>query len=49
MYLSCLEVCNGIMQKILDNGGACLEITYPPYGGDSLDKVFGERLKVIGL
>lgn len=49
MYFSCLQVCNEIMEDILANGGACLEITYPPYEGEFLNKELKNKRKIIRL
>lgn len=48
MYVSCLEVCYDVLRKVLNRGGACLEVTYPPYGGDYLDKMISPELIDMG-
>lgn len=48
MYLSCLEVCYDVLRKVLSKGGACLEVTYPPYRGDYLDKMISPELIDMG-
>lgn len=47
MYLQCLEVSYEVLYGFLNRGGSCLEFTYPPYGGNDLDKILGTRLKVL--
>ena len=38
MYLACLEVSYEILSNILDKGGCCIEVTYPPFDGDELER-----------
>lgn len=49
MYIECLRKSNQILRKILDQGGSCLEITYPPYNGDSPDNVGSSRITVFKI
>lgn len=49
MYLDALKVTYKTIKDILDNGGACLELTYPAYEDDELDKYLGVKPQVINL
>lgn len=49
MYISCLEVCYEVIKGILDKGGACIEVTYPPFSGENLDKIINPELVDVGI
>lgn len=49
MYLSLLVISYQLLNEFLNNGGTCIEITYPPLGGEELNTYIQSNIKVITL